>query len=239
MRIKKSSGKKRPGRLRRAAVTAGALFCGFILLYFCAVFFGGIITVTPQQTVSAGIHEKDADTFIFLDDNGRHFDVWLPTQYCGFLDIDDNPLSGGWYGFGWGDRDFFLNTPYAADVRPGILLKALFLPSRSVLAVQYSERTPLGRASVTAVPVSGKAAAAAADYIAGWFYSGKMSSSVPGGIRKIPESLAHPSYKGYRFYESRGKYSLFFTSNNWVNRVLKASGQATGLWTPMTFGIVK
>ena len=47
----------------------------------------------------------------------------------------------------------------------------------------------------------------------------------------------HPSYYGYEFYESRGSYSMFFTSNNWVGRALKKAGLRTGLWTPLTFGI--
>ena len=233
------SGRIRLCRFRRVTVSAGAGFSGFILLYFSAVLLGGIITVTPRIAAPAGVPENDTKTYIFLDDNGRHFDIWFPAQYCSFLEGDDMTESGGWYGFGWGDRDFFLNTPYASDVRPGILLKALFLPSRSVLAVQYSETSPRSRASVTAIEVSAVSAAAASDYISGWFLRGGAGASVAGEVIRVPESLAHPSYKGYRFYESRGRYSLFFTSNNWVNRVLKASGRTSGLWTPTTFGIIR
>lgn len=207
------------------------LFCiVFILIYFAAVLIGGVFPVRGQSSSGAEVSVSQK-VLIYLDNNGRHYDIWLPAQYCGFLASSDNSVSGGWYAFGWGDRDFFLNTPFAGDVDPGLLLKALFWPSRSVLAVQYSERPPSNRSSVTAVEAAAENVTVAADYIYGWFLQGFE------GLVPVPANLVHPSYTGYSFYESRGHYSLFFTSNNWVNRVLKKAGLSTGLWTPLTFGI--
>ena len=100
------------------------LYSDFRRFILPAVLFGGLLKVngTPEGSAYGDV--------LYLDNNGRHFDIWLPAEYCGFL--NGAAGSGGWYGFGWGDRDFFLNTPYAADVNPGILLKALFIPSRPV-----------------------------------------------------------------------------------------------------------
>ena len=167
---------------------------------------------------------------------GGTLDVWLPARYCGFLgDAASEEPAGGWYGFGWGDREFFLNTPYAADVKPGILFKALFLPSRSVLAVQYSSKpAPFRFVRDGKDLIEPERGCAAAGYIAGWFLRSGTAGLLAGS-----ENAVHPSYTGYRFYESRGRYSLFFTSNNWTAAVLKAAGLPSGLWTPLTFGVLR
>lgn len=211
-------------KLRRIAVVTAVVLGGFTLLYFTAVLIGGLITVNGPED------GEEPQAEIFLDNNGRHFDIWLSAEYCGF--IEEHEIgSGGWYGFGWGDSDFFLNTPYAADVKPGILLKALFLPSRPVLAVQYSDSAPRKSTSVVSIPAQPSSIEAAAAYIESWF----LSSA--DGLQKVTAYLIHPSYTGYVFYESRGRYSIFFTSNNWVNKALKKAGLKTGLWTPLTFGV--
>ena len=199
-----------------------------VCLYFIAVLIGAAITVKPDPDVSGSSRDLQ-EVSVCLDDNGRHLDLWLPAEYCGFLPEAE---PAGWYGFGWGDRDFFLGTPEASDLQLPILLKALFLPSRPVLAVQYSEKPPYLRYSVTELKVSAGTALRAGAIIRSWFVSDGA-----GGFTAVPESLVHPSYEGYRFFESRGSYSALFTSNNWVNMVLKKAGAGGKLWTPLTFGI--
>ena len=217
---------KAAARLTRRLAAAIILFVVlFTALYFIAVLIGGLIS----QDLSSAASDASgrADVQIFLYNNGRHYDIWLPAEYCGFLEAGN-----GWYGFGWGDRDFFLNTPRAGDVKPGLLLKALFLPSRSILAVQHSNISPGEWAASSAVETGVDAARRAADFIASSFQTG-----ADGLLQPVPEELAHPSYSGYSFYEARGFYSCLFTSNSWVNRVLKRAGLSGGLWTPLTFGV--
>jgi uncharacterized protein (TIGR02117 family) len=211
-------------KLRPVAVITLISISAFTVLYFTALLIGGLI----RLNINTDTEYQQAE--IYLDNNGRHFDIWLPAEYCGFIE-DSESDAAGWYGFGWGDRDFFLNTPYAADINPGVLLKALFLPSRSVLAVQHSVSAPGQRLSVTSMKAGTDEIKKASSYIESWFIRN------PEGLERVPSELVHPSYVGYQFFESRGLYSIFFTSNNWVNQVLKKAGLRTGLWTPLTFGV--
>ncbi len=219
--------------LRYAGIAAASIFV-FLILYFTAVLIGGTVRVGPKtsnasvKTAAAG--QSLSGSGIILDSNGRHIDLWIPAEYCSFMagePFSGSPDAGGWYGFGWGDRAFFLNTPYADDVSIRLVLNALFVPSRSILAVQYSQKTPAGRI-VSANPGELSEVSAC---IESWFKLGGDS------LQRVPEAEADPSYIGYLFYESRGRYSLFFTSNNWVNRVLKAGGLPARLWTPLVFGL--
>lgn len=212
----------------------------FVVLYFAAVLVGGIISVGGDTGI------EKFETALILDNNGRHFDIWIPARYCEFLsggnvgvEDTDPEADTGWYGFGWGDRAFFLNTPYAGDLKPGLLLNALFLPSRSVLAVQYSPEPPSG-VSATRIKASDGQLTVVSKKILSRF---QMADSVAAEgiplLLPVPQELVHPSYRGYSFYESRGHYTLFFTSNNWVNSLLKSAGIPTGLWTPFVFGLIK
>lgn len=214
----------------RILISAAFAVCGFIIFYFIAVLAGGMIQLNPD---SAENRDLESQAVVYLDNNGRHYDIWIPAEYCDFLKDSalETSASGSWYGFGWGDRDFFLNTPYAEDVKAGILFKALFLPSRSVLAVQRSILPPKISGSVTSIPVDRFQLEAMADFIESCF------DTDSGRLRRVPEQLVHKSYRGYSFYESLGSYSLFFTSNNWVNRILKKAELSTGLWTPFSFGV--
>ena len=226
--------KNHPGRfwlvIVKTAAAVTLFFMAFVLLYFAAVLTGGLVSAGSGGAAATG------DESIYLYNNGRHYDIWIPASCCVFL--EDGVPGGqagqagqGWYGFGWGDRDFFLNTPYAGDVRPGLLLKALFWPSRSILAVQYSEKSPAMYSASVQVKTDRDTIVRAAELIEGWFQHNQ------DGLMQIPEESAHPSYLGYSFYEAQGFYSCFFTSNSWVNSVLKKAGLSGGLWTPLTFGV--
>ena len=219
----------------RFAVILLATVAAFIVLYFAAVLAGGLITNGHGAIVRADAElEMESLPKIYLDNNGRHIDIWLPVEYFKLPGAipTSGQTPGGWYGFGWGDRNFFLNTPHAGDVEINYLLKAIFTPSKAVLAMQYSSHSPEGRPSAVEIAVTEAAIKAAADYIFSWFLLNEE-----GLLQKVSEAEVHQSYTGYTFYESRGYYSLFFTSNNWVNTVLRAAGISTGLWTPFTFGV--
>lgn len=221
-------------KIYRILILTVCVFIGFTLLYSVLVIAGGLIKFKPDGVIPDRIETGDDKTedVIYLDNNGRHYDIWIPARYCDFLSAaNEVETTAGWYGFGWGDRDFFLSTPYASDVNIGILLKALFLPSRAVVAVQHSYQSPERRSSVMVIAADRARLEAAAEYIESWFDTNS------NGLRRIPAEFIHSSYTGYSFFESRGSYSLFFTSNNWVNRVLKSADVPTALWTPLTFGV--
>ncbi|NJO90589.1 MAG: DUF2459 domain-containing protein, partial [Chloroflexia bacterium] len=40
------------------------------------------------------------------------------------------------------------------------------------------------------------------------------------------------SIVSYKYFQAKGKYSLFFTCNNWANRGLKKAGVKNAVWAP-------
>ncbi|MBI9108153.1 MAG: DUF2459 domain-containing protein [Spirochaetales bacterium] len=210
--------------LKRAALVIPSVLILFPILYFAAVLAGGLI-----PAIGGGVSE-DTEAVIFLENNGRHIDIWLPADVCG-------PLyegRSGWLSFGWGDRDFYLSTPYAENLNIQVLLKTLFLPTRAVLAVEFSANEPWAR-DIRAVTVGRSGAEAAWSYISSFF----VPDSSGEAFALVPAGLVHPSYGDVVFYEAKGRYSIFYTCNNWTGRVLKAAGVETGLWTPLTFGVYR
>jgi uncharacterized protein (TIGR02117 family) len=195
----------------------------FVLLFFSAVLAGGVIP--------SGKTDSASEAVIYLENNGRHIDIWLPAEICGY------PHSG-WLSFGWGDRDFYLSTPYADDLNIVVLLKALFLPSRAVLAVEYSKTRP-SAADLIELAVSQSQAENAWNFIKTYFVSDVSAPTGDWDFKQVPSELVHQSYGDVVFFEAAGRYSLVFTCNNWTGRVLKSTGIRTGLWTPLTFGVYK
>ena len=193
----------------------------FPCLYFTAVLIGGLIFTGGGETGESG------DVVIYLENNGRHIDVWLPVEVCGYP-------AASWLSFGWGDRDFYLQTPFGDDLNLRLMMKALFVPSRGVIAMDLSENEP-SSGDLKRLSVSREQARAAWNFISSYF----IQEAASGDFEKISAALVHPSYGSVEFFEAKGRYSLFYTCNNWTGGVLKAAGVSTGLWTPLTFGVYK
>lgn len=208
--------------IRRITIITLISLCALVLLYFAAVLAGGLITSGGGSESDSANPVDPADCLIILQNNGRHFDIWLPAEFC-------EPLAGersGWLSFGWGDRDFYLRTPYAGDLAPGLLFKTLFIPTQTVIAVDYSEKEP-SAGDLTRLRVSRDQLTAAWAFIDGYL----------GTYSEIPGELVHPSYGELEFYEAGGRYSLLYTCNNWTGDLLKDAGLTSGVWTPLTFGV--
>lgn len=117
--------------------------------------------------------------------------------------------------FGWGDADFY-QTP---DFSIGMALKAILLPTRSVLHVvgfskpveQYYADAPLVR-----IELSGQGFNRMSGLIHGYFErEEEIDKAAP-----LREGL----YRGSRFYPARTRYHLFKTCNVWTARMLKEAG---------------
>ena len=214
-------------RILKTVLTAAACFIG---VYFAAVLAGGLIPV------NRGWNEAESgEGQVYLEDNGRHIDIWLPASFCGFLpegEAAEGNGTEGWVSFGWGDRNFFLGTPNASDIRIGLALKALFLPSRAAVAVYRSQVPPAGK-NIIGLRLRRSEMEALSGYIGNSLLRGRPAAD------RIPDQLVNTAYGDVEFYEAGGWYSLFFTCNNWCSRALKKAGISTHLWTPFTLGVYK
>ncbi len=231
MTADKDSSRKTPRRSthwrrwrRRALAACGSLLAAyglFLTLGFVPIHLG---------------YKAPAEDYIviFVRSNEVHTDLVLPASGAGGVDWRQlfppehfgTSVSGAKYvAFGWGNRDFYIDTPTWADFRLSTACGALFWPSETVLHVEYLfDPTP-----------------------SDWMHEVRLTReqyerltqfvrSTVGGLdergRALPASDS--SYgAGDRFYTARGRYHCFNTCNQWTGRGLARARLPTGLWTPL------
>src|SRR5690242_9439792 len=140
-------------RLRRTLSGALRLLAGMLLAYAAAVLMGSII---PANIAASRPNEG---VRIYVADNGVHTDLVLPVAAAGVdwrdlvraEDIADARQSALPYlTFGWGDRDFYLNTPSWSQMNLGRVVAALSGLGSTVLHVGHVP-DPAGAPRVSAV----------------------------------------------------------------------------------------
>lgn len=167
--------------------------------------------------------------------NGVHTDLVLPLQAGGIDWRRDFPPSQAraapadavWIGFGWGDREFYLNTPTWADLTLRRALGAVIGANPSLLHVSWLATAQLRPGSTWHISLTPAQYARLAAHV---------RASLPNG-RAVPIPGAHYGAND-AFYEATGRYHLFETCNSWTGRSLRAAGVPVSRWTPFDFNVV-
>lgn len=168
---------------------------------------------------------------IYVSSNGVHTDLILPVQSetINWQDLFLPAHFGNrwthtqYIAFGWGDKGFYLNTPEWSDLKLKTALKALFIPSSSVMHVSLWPQ-PEENDLIKKIVLS------KADYK-------KLAESIINSFTMDKNGyflkVNHSGYGNYDlFFESPLKFHLFKTCNVWTNRILKTAGVRTSIWTP-------
>lgn len=213
-------------RLRRPA----AILIGVALAVVVLVAAGTLIP-RPWQAHRTDPAGEGARTVLLLA-NPIHTDIALPADpdvraAFGFLAAGglDTGLPGvAWIVAGWGGREFYLNTPSWADLRPGPLISGLTI-DRSVMHVGLGGPIDTHRPDVRAVRLDEAAFARLLEAVLETFTRG------PDGR---PILIPGRSYGAYdRFYEAEGRFNAVVGCNVWTARMLRTAGLRTGIWTPL------
>ena len=205
---------------------------GFILTL---LLFGLLMFILSRITVNADDKDTAADVVVFLRSNGVHTDIVVPIRHPikdWGQEISPESDTGTeqytYVGFGWGDRDFYLNTPQWSDLKLKTALAAVFYVGKSAMHTTFYRSIAADDRCIR-LSLSGKEYRALTAFIESGFHK-------PDG-KVIPISDA--AYNRHdSFYEGSGKYSLVYTCNSWTNEALKASGQRAALWTLTDTGIL-
>lgn len=174
---------------------------------------------------------------VFVISNGFHTDLFLPIAEAGVdlrgafpLDRFANDASSATFlAFGWGERDFYMATPGLADFDVGLAIRALFGGGPTVIKVG-NYLTPRPGADAVAITLG-----------AGEYRSllERLMAAFEVGPDGLPRRFA-PGYGGHdAFFAARGRYSPFYTCNEWVADMLRAARVATPLWTPFAGPILR
>ena len=169
------------------------------------------------------------DRSIFLNTNGVHLDIVIRRN-----ELDSLVLAGltqfpneKYFSIGWGDENFYINTPTWAELTFQNAFKAMFLKSSTLIHVtRYRQK----RLDWVEVKINKTELA-------------KLNAFILQGfaLDEHGKKIILPN-KGYsesdNFYKANGNYSCLKTCNSWVNKGFKESGLRACLWTPFDFGLL-
>jgi uncharacterized protein (TIGR02117 family) len=212
--------------IARAAVAAFLV----LLAYLAAALAGSLLPANGEW------EEPDQGIRIFVYTNAVHTGIVVPAA---------NPIQD-WHRlvkaehfadpryaasshilFGWGERDFFLNTPTWADVNPLLVMKSLGHGSETLLHVDYVH-DPKPDRHMRPLMISAR-------------QYRQLSRQIEGYFRLDARGQARP-IKGYGpsdvFYESKGHYNFVRTCNEWTGKQLRDIGVKVGRWTPFSQSVM-
>ncbi|WP_107037128.1 DUF2459 domain-containing protein [Brumimicrobium mesophilum] len=180
-------------------------------------------------TIDRIVHDENPEKLIYLSTNGVHLDIVIPVE-----NIDSLVLSGLKYNrsekylsFGWGDENFYINTPTWGDLTFNNAFSAMFLKSSTLMHIT---RYQTERSDWIEIKVNESELQKLNSYLLNTFELNQKGKKV------ILKNKGYSSADD--FYKSKGSYSCFNTCNSWVNTGFKESGLTSCLWTPFDFGLM-
>lgn len=202
------------------------------LAYLLAALILGLVPANvawsePRQGVTVYLRTNGVHTWIVVPKVTPVIDWrrYAPGEHLG----DPRWGAADHVAFGYGNREFYLNTPTWADLSPRTAALALFGSGPSLLHVEHDHR-PQPDEYTRPIRISMGQYRRLADYIRRRFRLDPQGRTMP---------LIGRGYNGWdMFYEANGGYSFVMTCNEWTGRALRHAGIRTGLWTPFAQSIM-
>lgn len=197
---------------------------GLILLYIIAALIGSLWATNPQaEECKQEKHE------VFITTGGIHLDIVVPIE-----DIPEQLLDPAFQNdttthiaYGWGERNFYLETPTWGDLTFSNGAQALLVSSEPLMHIRCHQK-PLK--NWKRLELCEEALQSLFQYLDASFRKNENQQWT-----EIPS-------QGYSrhdfFYEAHGQYHAINTCNTWLNNALKAANVKTGRWSPLTYGIL-
>lgn len=218
-------------RVRKIILKVLIAFGVFILLYLVAIVSLPFLRFQEDKT------EGKIYT-CYLKSNGSHVDIVMPLrsdiydweEFVSQQNIEYRDSIFDWVAFGWGDKNFYLNTPTWGDLTFSTAFKAAFWLGSGAIHVTYYKEI---KESKYCLPfqLSEEQMTLLFKFILNDFEKdqGHLPQFIPTDMVYGPRDA---------FYGSNKRYSLFHTCNTWVNDALAYSGQRHCLWTALEFGVM-
>jgi uncharacterized protein (TIGR02117 family) len=224
--------RKTGGILRVFSKWFSILLFSFLCIYFLLSF------VLSRMTVE-GKNDPKSSIKIYLMKSGVHTDFVLPVkteiidwtksfprENTGFKDSTTKLIA-----IGWGDKNFYMNTPEWADLTFKTAIFAMTGLGTSAIHATYHYEI-LSDRPVIQLYLSVKQYKALVHYIQNQLVLDKRGNTV-----FIPAKNKQVVSGNDAFYSAHNRYSMVLTCNSWINRGLKACHKRACLWTPFAGGI--
>ncbi|NJK65521.1 MAG: TIGR02117 family protein [Microcoleus sp. CSU_2_2] len=191
--------------------------------------------LTPRKW--GNYSQTDCVIPIYISNQGIHTDIIVPVkneffnwnQYLRLSEIGRDSNSEYQYlSFGWGDRDFMLETPTSATINPVTAFNALFLPTPSTVQVQGYRVLPQNK-ETKCVKISGRNYLNIVNFL-------KNSFQLDAGGNKLKISYGY--HNSDSFYEANGSYSILRSCNDWTAEALRKADVNTPLWSMLSSAIM-
>jgi len=217
---------------------ARSLAASLLLLLLIPPVYCAAALLGAAVPANAGWKPPGRGITIFVETNGIHTWIVMPIVNA---EMDWRPmapaahvrapgLGGDHIAVGYGDRDFYLNTPQWSDLTVGRALGAAFGTGASLVHV-YHEPQPAADAEHRPILLTPAQYRRLTAYVAASFERDGNGATVPLiGRGYGPTDV---------FYEARGRYNLFYTCNEWAGGALRAAGVRIGVWTPFTQAVMQ
>ncbi|MBB5193498.1 uncharacterized protein (TIGR02117 family) [Silvimonas terrae] len=199
-----------------------------ISLYLLAAMVLGVL---PKQR---NAQLADASIVIYLETNGVHTDLLLPARnevidWARWFSprhtrSGQSPPVADAIAIGWGDRQFYLNTPTWADLKLSTALNALTGRDTTLLHVSWGPMPATGDPQRMALRLSPDNYRHLVEYIEHSTRLDAQNQAIWLGGRAYRQDDA--------FYEATGHYSLFKTCNEWVRAGLEVAHVRVPWWSP-------
>jgi uncharacterized protein (TIGR02117 family) len=190
-------------------IKIGLKFIAFIvllpLLYVLVSLITSSITINNEDKINL-------NKTIYLNTNGVQLDIIIPKNYLSQdltedLHYNENDI---FLAFGWGDEEFYLNTPNWSDLKISTAVNAVFLDSPTLIHVtRYNQEL----SDWVEVRINNKELKNLNSYISENFHYDDNGNKV------ILENGGY-SYRD-DFYKAKGNYSLFNTCIHGLIKLLK------------------
>ena len=212
----------------RTGLKALLLLAALPLLYFLAAAIGSLIPA------NADWREAPGGVTIFVRTNGVHTWILAPKNAAG---IDWSPFAdpshikdaryaaGDYLAFGFGNRDFYLNTPNWSDLSLPTAFAAAFGRGPALVHVDHVWN-PQPDEYQQPIRITADQYRQMARLIRGSFVFDNSGKPIPLIGRGYGPSDV--------FFEASGRYDGRRTCNEWTGEMLRNAGVRTGIWTPLS-----
>ena len=192
----------------------------------------GLLPANPfwrqaEQGVTIFVRTNGVHTWIMMPKLSPIID-WRPYAPPGHL-ADPRYGRASHIAIGYGNREFYLNTPTWADLSLRTAFAAFFGGGPTLLHVDH-DHEPGANEWQRPIVLRTEEYRRLADFI-------RVRFRRDGAGRTIPV-LGRGYGPSDMFYEAEGGYSFVLTCNEWTGRALRAAGVRTGLWTPLEQSIM-
>jgi uncharacterized protein (TIGR02117 family) len=208
------------------------LLFSYLLVYFVLAFILSRITIEGENDPKSSVK-------IYLMKSGVHTDFVLPiknnivdwTKEFPRSNTRFNDSTTKLIAIGWGDKNFYMNTPEWADLTVKTAVSAMTGLGASAIHATYHYEI-LSDRPVIQLFLSKKQYRELVHYIKKQLVRNKIGNTVflPAKNKKVVSG-------NDAFYAAHNRYSMILTCNSWINRGLKACHKRACLWTPFAGGI--